>query len=118
MFAARRLASISLSCRKVQTNQAARSFLTQSVPCMGSHTGTVKKWLDKGFGFIEAEDGNEYFVHWSSIQSDGFKSLGEGEKVEFDLEEDTRKGGQKACNVTGVGGAQLQGAPRQEREEW
>jgi len=92
--------------------------LTQSVPCLGSHTGTVKKWLDKGFGFIEAEDGNEYFVHWSSIQSDGFKSLGEGEKVEFDLQEDPQKGTMKAANVTGVGGAPLQGAPRPEREEW
>jgi hypothetical protein len=33
--------------------------------------GTVKRWIDKGFGFIEGEDGNEYFVHWSSITQDG-----------------------------------------------
>ena len=115
MFAVRQLAS--LSCLQVQQVASVRSLWTRGAPCLGSHQGTVKRWIDKGFGFIEGEDGNEYFVHWSSIQQDGFKSLGEGEKVEFDLEEDTRKGGQKACNVTGIGGAQLQGAPRPERDD-
>ncbi|MCT0033239.1 cold-shock protein, partial [Lactococcus lactis subsp. lactis] len=50
--------------------------------------GTVK-WFNatKGFGFITSEDGQDLFAHFSAIQSDGFKSLDEGQKVEFDVEE-------------------------------
>lgn len=115
MFAIRRLASA--SCAGVTRNHGARFLLTRAVPCLGSHKGEVKRWTDKGFGFIQGEDGNEYFVHYSSINTDGFKSLAEGEAVEFDLEEDTRKGGHKACNVTGPDGANVQGAPRQQRDD-
>ncbi len=48
--------------------------------------GTVK-WFnaEKGFGFIERENGDDVFVHFSAIQSDGFKSLDEGQKVTFDV---------------------------------
>jgi CspA family cold shock protein len=48
--------------------------------------GTVK-WFnaEKGFGFIERENGDDVFVHFSAIQSEGFKSLDEGQKVTFDL---------------------------------
>ncbi|MGM0380627.1 MAG: cold-shock protein [bacterium] len=55
-------------------------------------TGTVK-WFndDKGFGFIEQEVGEDVFVHFSEIQAEGFKSLDEGQEVEFELEE-TEKG--------------------------
>ena len=55
-------------------------------------TGTVK-WFndDKGFGFIEQEVGDDVFVHFSEIQSEGFKSLDEGSQVQFELEE-TEKG--------------------------
>ena len=49
--------------------------------------GTVKWFNDqKGFGFISADDGKDYFVHFSGIVSDGYKSLPEGAKVEFEIE--------------------------------
>lgn len=61
-------------------------------------TGTVK-WFDddKGFGFIEQEDGEDAFAHYSEISGDGFKSLEEGQEVNFELEESTK--GPKALNV-------------------
>jgi CspA family cold shock protein len=64
-------------------------------------TGSVK-WFnaDKGFGFIEREDGDDVFVHFSAIQSDGFKSLDEGQQVTFDIEEGQR--GPQATNVQKV----------------
>ncbi|MFQ5687732.1 MAG: cold-shock protein [Candidatus Scalindua sp.] len=61
-------------------------------------SGTVKWFNDKkGFGFISQEDGDDVFVHHTSIQSDGFRSLAEGDKVEFELVEDQK--GFKASNV-------------------
>jgi len=62
--------------------------------------GTVK-WFnaEKGFGFIEQDGGGEdVFVHFSSIQAEGYKSLDEGQKVEFDIEKGQR--GPQAANVT------------------
>ncbi|CZQ99181.1 MULTISPECIES: cold-shock protein [Trichococcus] len=60
--------------------------------------GTVK-WFnaDKGFGFIERENGDDVFVHFSAIQSEGFKSLEEGQAVTFSVEEGNR--GPQATNV-------------------
>ncbi|CAM4041761.1 cold-shock protein [Mesobacillus zeae] len=60
--------------------------------------GTVK-WFnaEKGFGFIEREGGDDVFVHFSAIQTDGFRSLDEGEKVTFEVEQGAR--GPQAANV-------------------
>ena len=60
--------------------------------------GTVKWFNDsKGFGFIAAEDATEVFVHHTSIQGNGFKTLAEGDKVSFDTEQGPK--GPKAINV-------------------
>ncbi|MDO4924927.1 MAG: cold-shock protein [Turicibacter sp.] len=61
-------------------------------------TGIVK-WFnaDKGFGFITVDNGDEVFVHFSEIQGDGFKTLEEGQKVEFEVTQSDR--GPQASNV-------------------
>jgi CspA family cold shock protein len=61
--------------------------------------GTVK-WFDsdKGYGFISSEEGKDIFVHFSAIQVEGYKSLQEGDQVEFDVNDGDR--GPQAANVT------------------
>ena len=61
--------------------------------------GTVK-WFnsEKGFGFIEREGGDDVFVHFSAIKSEGYKTLNEGQKVQFEVEKGQR--GPEATNVT------------------
>jgi CspA family cold shock protein len=61
-------------------------------------TGTVK-WFkaEKGYGFITGEDGTDAFVHFSAIQMDGFKTLEEGQKVEYDVSQGPK--GPQASNV-------------------
>ena len=61
--------------------------------------GSVKWFNDaKGFGFIEQEDGPDVFVHFSAIAGEGFKSLAEGDKVEFEIVDGDK--GPQAANVT------------------
>ncbi|MBU5611990.1 cold-shock protein [Geomonas azotofigens] len=62
----------------------------------------VVKWFNdsKGFGFIEQENGEDVFVHFSAIQSDGFKSLAEGDSVTFDVQQGPK--GLQAANVVRV----------------
>ena len=60
----------------------------------------VVKWFNekKGYGFLSQEDGDDVFVHYSSIQGDGFKTLKEGDTVEFEVQEGPK--GPQAVNVT------------------
>ena len=60
--------------------------------------GTVK-WFSnqKGYGFIQKDDGNDIFVHFSAIQSEGFKTLAQGQDVEFEISEGPK--GPQAANV-------------------
>jgi CspA family cold shock protein len=61
--------------------------------------GTVK-WFNngKGYGFIEREEGDDLFVHYSAIMGEGYRSLEEGQRVEFDIEQSPK--GLQAANVT------------------
>ena len=63
--------------------------------------GTVK-WFNekKGFGFLSREDGSDVFVHHTSIQAEGFKTLSEGQEVEFEVQDGPK--GPQAVNVTGL----------------
>lgn len=80
-------------------------------PTPGKQIGAVK-WFnsDKGFGFIApASGGDDLFVHQSEILAEGFRSLMQGEEVEFKMT--TEGGKQKAVEVTGPQGKNVQGAP-------
>lgn len=60
----------------------------------------VVKWFDnkKGYGFIERENGDDVFVHFSAIKTEGYKSLNEGQKVQFEIVDGPK--GKQAANVT------------------
>jgi cold shock protein len=75
-------------------------------------TGTVKFFnADKGFGFIAREQGDDVFVHFSNIDGDGYKTLGEGERVEFDVAPGRK--GPEALNVRVIsGGLDRPGRPQ------
>ena len=63
--------------------------------------GTIK-WFNekKGFGFISREDGDDVFVHYSAIDGDGFRTLTEGQRVEFEIQEGPK--GLQAAKVRGI----------------
>jgi CspA family cold shock protein len=82
---------------------------------MGQYRGIVK-WFNsaKGYGFLGRDDGNDVFVHFSSIQKDGYKSLKQGEEVVFDIIQGTK--GSQADRVVrqtkaATSGANLQNQP-------
>jgi len=89
-----------------------RKWPEETPPSDGKQIGSVK-WFnsEKGFGFIAPNSGGEdLFVHQSAIYASGFRSLREGEEVEFKVVEE--RGKKKAIEVTGPGGDHVQGAPR------
>ena len=102
-----------------KAGNAARPRVASSlqIATMATHAGTVK-WFnaEKGFGFITPDGGKaDIFVHHTGILTDGFRSLAEEERVEFDTTE--HNGKLKAINVTGPDGAQVKGAPKPRRDD-
>mmetsp|Transcript_32609 Transcript_32609/g.100933 ORF Transcript_32609/g.100933 Transcript_32609/m.100933 type:complete len:143 (+) Transcript_32609:136-564(+) len=102
------------------TRRAAPRALMSSVDTSDGDkiAGTVK-WFNtvKGYGFITPESGGgDVFVHQTQIYSRGFRSLAEGETVEYEVEMD-EAGRQRAVSVTGPEGDYVQGAPRPERND-
>lgn len=111
MFALRSLRVASAVVPKVAKAFAAPAFNTQFA-YFSVQAGSVK-FFDpvKGFGFISPDDGSEdVFVHQSEIKAEGFRSLEDGEAVEFEVLINEQKGGKKyAANVTGPNGAYVVG---------
>lgn len=100
------------------TSSSALSMSDADAP-EGIQKGTVK-WFNtmKGFGFIQPEDGSsDVFVHQTSIQMEGFRSLADGEQVEYLVEMDN-SGRKKAVSVTGPDGVEVQGAPFQPQSDY
>merc|ERR1719491_2014530 len=89
--------------------------LLQATRDFGERSGIVKFFNpERGFGFIESE-GQDYFVHYTGIEGSGFRSLGDGEEVDFDIE--VEKGKECAVRVTGPGGAPVKGSARERQEQ-
>lgn len=110
MFSIARVASQSLA----PAAAAARSYHATAAAASEVQRG-VCKWFhnQKGFGFISRENGEgDVFVHHSNIKGQGFKSLMDGEPLEFKVEADPRTGKLTAVEVTGPEGAPVRGRPR------
>lgn len=109
MFALRRVITST-------SNLAAVSRTTQAMLFSSRIAGTVKFFDSvKGFGFIAPADSSEdVFVHQSNIKTSGFRSLSDGEEVEFVIEENQETGKRYAVEVTGPDGSPPKGAPRRE----
>ncbi len=76
-------------------------YITQKEQCNTMETGTVKWFNDaKGYGFISRQNGEDVFVHFSAIQASGFRSLQEGQQVQFDVVKGPK--GWQAENVKGA----------------
>mmetsp|Transcript_10350 Transcript_10350/g.15370 ORF Transcript_10350/g.15370 Transcript_10350/m.15370 type:complete len:120 (-) Transcript_10350:422-781(-) len=111
------LLSLAASTRAFSPSFVTRSYARTATALNGS-TGTVK-WFNtiKGFGFIVPDDGSsDVFVHQTDIRTEGFRSLADGEAVEFDIVTDDN-GRRKATAVTGPGGADVMGAPFRPRDD-
>lgn len=115
--------SSSTSCSLLSSScTATRStslFMGADDAPQGIQKGTVK-WFNtmKGFGFIQPDDGStDVFVHQTSIKMEGFRSLADGEPVEYLVEID-QNGRKKAAGVTGPSGADVQGAPFQPQNDY
>merc|ERR1719382_78103 len=120
-----RLSALQLSPGGRPTAAAAsRVPLRLSSPLTALEVGAAMKgackWFDstKGFGFIAVEgEEQDVFVHQSDIYAPGFRSLAEGEELEFKVAADPKTGKLKAVEVTGPDGAYVQGAPRQDFDD-
>lgn len=100
----------------------ARPVVTSSVMAAladGEATSGTCKWfnVEKGYGFIAVDNESDIFVHQSDIYAPGFRSLAEGEAVEFRVETDSKTGKLKAVEVTGPDGAYVQGAQKQSYDD-
>ena len=120
MFKSLMFSTLAVSTRAFAPTFGAARGLHKSAPLFAEDlkTGTVK-WFNtqKGFGFIVPADGtSDVFVHQTAIISDGFRSLADGEEVEFKVVEDNN-GRVKAVDVTGPEGGDVKGASREEYRE-
>jgi len=88
----------SIGARPSHTGGQMAHAISHSAGSNGRHQGAVK-WFNasKGYGFIQTAEGEDLFVHFSAIQAAGFKSLKEGEKVQYDVEESPK--GPRASNI-------------------
>jgi len=119
-----RIISLALFASSASSTRAAfvvssRTMTSVSSTALNERLQGTCKWFntEKGFGFITPADGSaDVFVHQTSIQARGFRSLADGENVEFEIATDPKTGKAKAVAVTGPGGVDVQGAPFSRRD--
>ena len=115
------LTSTSTTTKNLFLKPSIRTFVQSSFTLEGVEVSKgIVKFFDtrKGFGFIIPEDeSGDVFVHQTAIHAKGFRSLAEGEPVEYELQNDPRTGKQVAHNVTGPNGDFVQGAPKPRHDD-